>query len=119
MNKNANSADVRHLTRTTAKAPVLKSLYWGGHSYGQIYLWLPHLCQNYHLCTKNEIFYTIMHMTKNEEKLIKTQQQVSSYILFMTSNHQTTNFLDEFFSVLGVEKEKELFIGPNQVFSQF
>ena len=26
-------------------------------------LWLPHLCQNCHLCTKNEIFYTIFHTT--------------------------------------------------------
>ena len=29
----------------------------------QIYLWLPHFCQNYHLFTKNKIFYTIMHTT--------------------------------------------------------
>ena len=29
----------------------------------QSYLWLPHLCQNCHLCTKNEIFYTILHTT--------------------------------------------------------
>ena len=29
----------------------------------KVILWLPHLCQNCHLCTKNEIFYTILHTT--------------------------------------------------------
>ena len=46
-------------------------------------------------------------------------------ILFVTSNHQTTNlvfpnFFHEFFSVLAVEKENKFFIGPKKwVFFQF
>ena len=42
----------------------------------------------------------------------------------MTSIHQTTNFVfpnffHEFFSVLAVEKENKIFIGPKYVFSKF
>ena len=29
----------------------------------KIYLWLPCMCRNCHLCSKNDIFYTIMHTT--------------------------------------------------------
>ena len=42
------------------------------------------------------------------------------FILFVTSNHRTTNlvspdFFPEFFSVWAVEKESKVFIGPKQV----
>ena len=48
---------------------------------------------------------------------------LDTYILFVTSNHQTTNFVfpnffHECFSVLAVEKENKLFIGSKQLFSQ-
>ena len=44
--------------------------------------------------------------------------------MFVTSNHQTTNFVfhnffHEFFSASAVEKENKLFIGPKHVFSWF
>ena len=32
----------------------------------QTYLWLPHLCQNCHLCTKTKIFHTILHRTVHQ-----------------------------------------------------
>ena len=43
------------------------------------------------------------------------------FIFFVTSNHQTTNFVfpnvfHEFFSVLAVEKENKLFYGLKQNF---
>jgi c-di-AMP phosphodiesterase-like protein len=42
------------------------------------------------------------------------------YVMFVTSNHQTTNFFHKFFSVLAVEKEKKLFYwSKKSFFSQF
>ena len=47
-------------------------------------------------------------------------KKASDIILFVTSNHQTTNLVSPNFStVVAVETEKQLFIGPKQVPSQF
>ena len=52
------------------------------------------------------------------------KHQQFTNILFVTSNHQTSNldfpnFFLEFFSVIAVETENKLFIGPKQVLFQF
>ena len=55
------------------------------------------------------------------KKITFGRNTVQLIILFMTSNHQTTNlvftnFFHEFFSVLAVKKENKLFIAPKQFF---
>ena len=64
----------------------------GGHRLiGQIYLWLPHLLQNCHFCTKNEIFYTILHTTVHTLKAIDTRWY-SMNCFFLSSAYPITKF---------------------------
>ena len=51
-----------------------------GEGIAQSCLWLPHLCQNCHLCTKNEIFYTNLHTTVDQKAIGINTKQLRTFL---------------------------------------